>query len=130
MDRTKGTVVKRNLAGMANLRLLVTIPLFVVGLFVVFKFGVAAIDVWGFQKDLENNIAEMSYSCVAAACEDDLFDEIEEILKVNQRNVKIYWDAIDWVIETNELLVPGYTEVDLIATKVRWIFEHRIQYLR
>ena len=130
MDPRQTTVVKLRQSGMANLKLLVTIPMFVVGVFLAFKFGVAAIDVFGFEKDLEKNMPEMSYSCVAAACEDDLFDEIEAIIKLHQRNVKIYWDAIDWVMESNELLVPGYTEVDLLVTKVRWVFEHRIQYLR
>ena len=122
--------VQRARAGMSNLRLLLSIPLFVVGVFAAFKFGVAAIDVWGFQKDLEQNISDMDYTCVAAACEDDLFDQIEELMRLHNRDVKIYWDAIDWVIDDNELLVPGFTDVDLIAVKVRWNFEHRIATLR
>lgn len=117
----------RRQAGITIIGALVGLPFAVVAGFVLLKFGMAAVDVMGLEKDLTSNIAEMSYTCVASACEDDLFDEIETLMTTRNRKVTLYWDAIDWSIDDNSLIVPGFAIVDLMVYQFRWEFEYRIQ---
>ena len=112
--------------GLSNTTIILLIPVVLVAGFVLLKAGGALLDVYGFKKDLEMNVEQVDYSCVAEDCEDQLVEELEDLRQLKGRDIQLDYDELDWLGVDNELRVCGWKTVDFKVWKYYYYFCYNI----
>ena len=123
---TKGMELIRGQRGMGTIQVLLATVLIAVAGFGLMKIGGAFLDISGFRKDLEENIAEMRYTCLSTDCEEEFLDEIEQLRVLKGRDLEIDWENIDWLGADNELVVKGWKVVDFRVWKYYYYFNFEV----
>lgn len=95
--------------------------------FILVIVAAARLDISGFKGDLEENILRMQFHCVHSACEDEFFDELEDLMILKGRDLELDWDSIDWLGAENELVVKGWKVVDFKIWKYYYYFTIEVE---
>ena len=95
--------------------------------FVLVIAAAAKLDISGFESDLEDNIFRMQFSCVHSPCEEEFFDELEDLLILKGRDLEIDWDGVDLLGAENELVVKGWKVLDFKIWKYYYYFTIRVE---
>jgi hypothetical protein len=114
-------------AGVTGPKVILVVLLLGVLAFAGFKIGGAFLDVNGFKADLEAKVDDLFFGCIASDCEEKFFDQLQEIIDLQGRDVELYWPEIDYAYTDNEVIIPGYKVIDFLVYQYRWEFIHEIQ---
>lgn len=125
-----GTRGKTGQRGLGTVQMLLLVLVSAVVAFVGLKVGGAWLDVSGFRKDLEQNITEMRYTCLATDCEDEFLDELEELRVLKGRDVIIDEDNLDWLGGENTFVLKGWKIVDFRVHKYYYYFTLEIPVIK
>jgi len=123
---TTTTERMRGQRGVGTIGILLIVVLVAVIGFGLIVAGGAYMDVSGFRKDLEENIADMQFNCIHADCEELFLEELEDLRVLKGRDLDIDWDNLDWLAANNELVVKGWKVVDFKFWKYYYYFTFEV----